>query len=238
MLLQLWDGIMSDSVNSGPVTVLGATNRPYDVDSAILRRLPRSFEIGLPNEESRLQILNLFLKNQTMTEKAKASIPAIAKLTEYYSGSDLKELCQAAAMEPIREITREASRIAVMEDHEKEDNNDITDHTALSVQERNKRNKIKKRKHRKKNIGPPVGQNVRPVDENDFAAALKKVKRTGEAARNFLRSEKKTQAMDFGESELLKVDPNQLSHILRMFETSLRKQEEGINMDNEIPNLN
>ena len=90
--LTLWDGMLSDSKNSKPITVLGATNRPYDVDQAILRRLPRTFEIGLPNAKSRLQILNLFLDKHELTEDARKMIPAVAKVTEGYSGSDLKEL--------------------------------------------------------------------------------------------------------------------------------------------------
>lgn len=90
--LTLWDGMLSDTKNSKPITVLGATNRPYDVDQAILRRLPRTFEIGLPNAKSRLQILNLFLDKHELTEDARNMIPTVAKVTEGYSGSDLKEL--------------------------------------------------------------------------------------------------------------------------------------------------
>ena len=225
---------MSEANNNGPVTVLGATNRPYDVDSAILRRLPRSFEIGLPNEQSRLQILQLFLKNQNMTEKAKANIPALAKATDYYSGSDLKELCQAAAMEPIRELTRESSRLAVMELNEEKVSDDEGGLKGLSVQERNKRKKMtKRRRNRKmKSIGPPVGQDVRPVNEKDFAVALKKVKRTGEAARNFLRSEKLNRAMD---EPQLKIDANQMSHILQMFESVVGNKPDID--ENEVPNV-
>jgi len=206
--LTLWDGMTTDSVRdeAKPVVVLGATNRPYDVDSAILRRLPRTFEIGLPDMRSRVQILTLFLEKQPMTYGARKSIPAVAKVTEGYSGSDLKELCRAAAMEPIRELTRESSRMAVMGlntvDEEKEDESekhvDPYYHTpqeaskGLSVDQRNKKSKIEARKggsRSRKNYGPPRGTKVRPVDEKDLAAALKKVKRTGESARSFLRRE-------------------------------------------------
>ena len=212
--LTLWDGMTTDSRKEElrPVIVLGATNRPYDVDSAILRRLPRTFEIGLPDMNSRLQILSLFLEKQPMTDKARKSIPALANVTEGYSGSDLKELCRAAAMEPIRELTRKSSQMAVMglnavregEDDDT-DNDEGTDeiddpyyHTpqeasqGLSVEQRNKKTKIQARrggKSPRKVYGPPRGTKVRPVDEKDLAAALKKVKRTGESARNFLRRE-------------------------------------------------
>ena len=64
----------------------------------------------------------------------------------------------------------------------------------LSVEQRNKKNKIEARKggmsgRRRKSYGPPRGTKVRPVDEKDLAVALKKVKRTGESARSFLRRE-------------------------------------------------
>ena len=206
--LTLWDGMTTDSKKeeSRPVIVLGATNRPYDVDSAILRRLPRTFEIGLPDEKSRMQILNLFLEKQPMTEKARRSIPALANVTEGYSGSDLKELCRAAAMEPIRELTRASSQMAVMglnaveeSDNDNDQKDDPYYHTpqeaskGLSVEQRNKKTKIRALGSgggkARRVYGPPRGTKVRPVDEKDLAAALKKVKRTGESARNFLRRE-------------------------------------------------
>ena len=212
--LTLWDGMTTDSrkEESRPVIVLGATNRPYDVDSAILRRLPRTFEIGLPDMKSRMQILNLFLEKQPMTDKARRSIPALANVSEGYSGSDLKELCRAAAMEPIRELTRAASQMAVMglntvegsdNDNDDSESTDQLDdpyyHTpqeaskGLSVEQRNKKTKIRAlgsgSGKARKVYGPPRGTKVRPIDEKDLAAALKKVKRTGESARNFLRRE-------------------------------------------------
>ena len=160
--LTLWDGMLSDAKDSPPITVIGATNRPYDVDSAILRRLPRTFEIGLPNLKSRLQILNLFLAKHNLTEEAKTFIPTVAKMAEGYSGSDLKELCRAAAMVPVREITQEASRNAVMGS-----------------------NKSKK----KSDFGPPRGTKMRAVNVSDFKEALRKVRKTGETAKAFLATD-------------------------------------------------
>jgi len=44
--MMLWDGLSTDPENT--VIVMGATNRPKDLDPAILRRMPSTFEISLP----------------------------------------------------------------------------------------------------------------------------------------------------------------------------------------------
>ena len=46
LFMSMWDGLITD--NKCCVVVMGATNRPQDVDKAILRRMPASFYIGLP----------------------------------------------------------------------------------------------------------------------------------------------------------------------------------------------
>lgn len=55
-LYSLWDGLLSASDR---ILVLGATNRPGDIDSAILRRMPKRFAVGLPDAEQRFKILSL-----------------------------------------------------------------------------------------------------------------------------------------------------------------------------------
>jgi SpoVK/Ycf46/Vps4 family AAA+-type ATPase len=96
-----------------PVMVIGATNRPNHVDGAILRRLPRQFRIESPDKVGRLQILRLTLGNHPLSREAQAYLPQFAAETVGYSGSDLKELCQCAALESIREVIREESKRAV-----------------------------------------------------------------------------------------------------------------------------
>ena len=107
--------------------MLGATNRPNDIDSAILRRMPKRFSVGLPGVEERTKILNLvgilpsnsgltrllILTCSTQMLKDTHLTPdfpmrTLALRTEGLSGSDLKELCRAAAMRPMREFMREA----------------------------------------------------------------------------------------------------------------------------------
>ncbi|CAJ0914992.1 7601_t:CDS:10 [Entrophospora sp. SA101] len=82
------------------IIILGATNRPNDIDNAILRRMPKRFSVQLPNEEQRRNILEI-VKNFDFDQ-------LVAK-TAGFSGSDLKELCRNAAMFPVREYMRNHS---------------------------------------------------------------------------------------------------------------------------------
>jgi ATP-dependent 26S proteasome regulatory subunit len=104
--MALWDGIETDTDSNGGhhygVVVIGATNRPWDVDAAILRRMPRSFEMGLPDIVEREKILRLVLRSEALD--ASIDLKRLAQECEGYSGSDLKELCRAAAAFPYREF--------------------------------------------------------------------------------------------------------------------------------------
>ena len=97
--MQLWDGLATDS-NS--VVVMGATNRPRDVDTAILRRMPATLRLGLPDLGQRRAILTVV----TRLERVAPCVDflRIAKLTEGFSGSDLRELCRAAAMARVTDL--------------------------------------------------------------------------------------------------------------------------------------
>ena len=111
--MTLWDGFSTDT--NARVMVLAATNRPWDVDEAILRRLPRSFEVGLPNKEQRAKILNVTLQHERLekdfiTNDSASPIWKIAEKTEGYSGSDLQELCKQAAYGPVRDLLHAESR--------------------------------------------------------------------------------------------------------------------------------
>ncbi|KJA23297.1 hypothetical protein HYPSUDRAFT_40129 [Hypholoma sublateritium FD-334 SS-4] len=102
--MTLWDGLTS---GTDRILVLGATNRPNDIDSAILRRMPKRFAIGLPNIEQRTKILGLMLKDTKLSPDF--SIAILAEQTEGLSGSDLRELCRNAAMVPVREFMRSST---------------------------------------------------------------------------------------------------------------------------------
>ncbi|CAO3611656.1 unnamed protein product [Cunninghamella blakesleeana] len=91
-----WDGLSSD--NKG-VMVMAATNRPFDLDDAVLRRMPRRILLDLPNEDDREYILKMLLKD----EKYDVSLKELARATQHYSGSDLKNLCITAALKCIQQ---------------------------------------------------------------------------------------------------------------------------------------
>ncbi|KAM3717032.1 Mitochondrial sorting [Dirofilaria immitis] len=85
----LWDGFAS---SDDAIVVLGATNRPSDVDSAILRRMPARFYVPLPSLESRADILKVLLRDQPVISDI--SFERIAEYATELSGSDLKEVCR------------------------------------------------------------------------------------------------------------------------------------------------
>lgn len=55
--MSMWDGLTTG--NDTRILVLGATNRPNDIDAAILRRMPKRFSIKLPDASQRKSILSL-----------------------------------------------------------------------------------------------------------------------------------------------------------------------------------
>ncbi|CAJ0843151.1 10928_t:CDS:10 [Entrophospora sp. SA101] len=89
------------------IIILGATNRPNDIDNAILRRMPKRFSVQLPNEEQRRNILEIMLHDQKLEENF--DFDQLVAKTAGFSGSDLKELCRNAAMFPVREYMRNHS---------------------------------------------------------------------------------------------------------------------------------
>ncbi|RAL46350.1 hypothetical protein DM860_015343 [Cuscuta australis] len=98
--MTLWDGFTTDQ--SARVMVLAATNRPSELDEAILRRLPQAFEIGIPDRRERVEILKVILKGEKVQENI--DYEHIAGLCDGYTGSELLDLCKKAAYYSIREL--------------------------------------------------------------------------------------------------------------------------------------
>ncbi|CAH8586801.1 unnamed protein product [Schistosoma turkestanicum] len=94
--MALWDGLLTNS--NTQIVIVGATNRPGDLDQAILRRLPLKINVPLPNVNQRKHILKVLLKDDPVAEAlTEDDFTQIANKTEGLSGSDLSELCRKAA---------------------------------------------------------------------------------------------------------------------------------------------
>ncbi|KAF2537323.1 hypothetical protein F2Q68_00022376 [Brassica cretica] len=93
-----WDGLMTKPGER--ILVLAATNRPFDLDEAIIRRIM----VGLPSTESREKILRTLLSKEKTDD---LDFHELGQMTEGYSGSDLKNLCITAAYRPVRELIQQ-----------------------------------------------------------------------------------------------------------------------------------
>jgi ATPase family AAA domain-containing protein 1 len=166
--LTLWDGVATQS--HARVLVLGATNQPHLIDAAILRRMPRAFEVPLPDVSGRRSILQLLLHNEHVDASVISALPELAELTVGYSGSDLKELCKAAAMVAVQEHTAEFARRRVIGERTNgvDDDDDIT------------------------------ADALRPMSRDDLLVGWQKVRKTGEAAQQYGRRQQQqsTSGMD------------------------------------------
>ncbi|XP_046710496.1 outer mitochondrial transmembrane helix translocase isoform X3 [Silurus meridionalis] len=100
--MSLWDGLDTDY--QCQVIIMGATNRPQDLDSAILRRMPTRFHINQPDIKQRESILKLILGNENIG--VGVDLGEIARETDGFSGSDLKEMCRDAALLCVRDCLR------------------------------------------------------------------------------------------------------------------------------------
>jgi SpoVK/Ycf46/Vps4 family AAA+-type ATPase len=98
-----WDGM-----NERNVFVMVATNRPFDLDEAVLRRLPRRLLVELPMKEDREAILKIHLRGEALDDSV--SLSDIAERTPFYSGSDLKNLAVSAALACVKEENEKAAK--------------------------------------------------------------------------------------------------------------------------------
>ncbi|CCW71943.1 unnamed protein product [Phytomonas sp. Hart1] len=101
-----WDGLEKSSNSTSRIIVIGATNRSLIIDGAIRRRMPLQIEVPPPNLSAREKILRIVLKHDLETNPHKDGIiQYVAIKTTGYTGSDLTELCKAAALLPLREMS-------------------------------------------------------------------------------------------------------------------------------------
>lgn len=107
------DGLRSESNND--VVVLAATNTPYSLDEAALRRFPKRIFIGLPDLRARKELLKKLLEQQS-NSLSESEIKRLADLTDGYSASDITALAKDAALGPIRDLASDSKGIKNLEE--------------------------------------------------------------------------------------------------------------------------
>ncbi len=97
--LQQIDGFSSDT---SKMLLLGATNRPWDIDSAAMRsgRFSEKIYVPLPDKNARRFLFEKHLKNIPLASDV--NIETIVDLSEGYSGADISEICDSAKIEPLK----------------------------------------------------------------------------------------------------------------------------------------
>lgn len=95
-----FDGLPS-GMESDKIVIMGATNRPQELDEAALRRFTKRVYVSLPDQTTREHLIRQLLAKQGCRLSGGA-ITSLATLTKGYSGSDLTALAKDAALEPIR----------------------------------------------------------------------------------------------------------------------------------------
>mmetsp|Transcript_5603 Transcript_5603/g.10866 ORF Transcript_5603/g.10866 Transcript_5603/m.10866 type:complete len:188 (-) Transcript_5603:939-1502(-) len=104
-LLVQMDGLLA---NNGDVFVLAASNLPWDLDSAFLRRMEKRIMIPLPMKECRQDMIRCHLSEFSPAFRKGELLEKAASLLDGYSGSDIKALCKEVAMRPLRRVLQHA----------------------------------------------------------------------------------------------------------------------------------
>ncbi|KAL3844534.1 hypothetical protein ACJIZ3_001937 [Penstemon smallii] len=147
-----WDGLLTKPGER--ILVLAATNRPFDLDEAIIRRFERRIMVGLPSTENRGNILRTLLSKEKVDDGL--DFIELAAMTEGYSGSDLKNFCITAAYRPIRELIQQER----LKDQEKKHKAEEGDQSGDSSAREDKKERV---------------ITIRPLNMEDFKEAKNQV---------------------------------------------------------------
>jgi katanin p60 ATPase-containing subunit A1 len=100
-LLMQMDGLKASTSAAEQVFVMAASNLPWDLDTAVLRRLEKRVMVPLPGAEAREAMIRKHLHTRCAPD---VDFAAFALQTEGYSGADMELLCREAAMKPVRRL--------------------------------------------------------------------------------------------------------------------------------------
>ncbi|HLE74821.1 MAG TPA: AAA family ATPase [Candidatus Bathyarchaeia archaeon] len=99
--LKEMDGLFDKGKNLH-VYVIGATNKPWDLDWPFIRRFQKRILVPLPDHHTRLMMLKLYISNLTIAQDV--DLHELARLSEGFSGSDIRDVCQSAQLKLIGEF--------------------------------------------------------------------------------------------------------------------------------------
>jgi SpoVK/Ycf46/Vps4 family AAA+-type ATPase len=91
--------------------VIGATNRPQELDDAVIRRLTKRIYVPLPGTDARTGLFDRLMHGQ-VHDLGRRNVGWLIKVTAGYSASDMTALCKEAAMGPVRDL--DVTQIASM----------------------------------------------------------------------------------------------------------------------------
>ena len=99
--LKEMDGVLDKSLRLH-LFVIGATNKPWRLDEAFLRRFQKRIYVPLPDRRARRQLLEMLTKSIRLD--ASVNLDLLADMLEGYSGSDIRDVVQDAYMRVVREV--------------------------------------------------------------------------------------------------------------------------------------
>jgi len=102
------DGI-NDKGKNLHMYVIGATNKPWSLDNPFIRRFPKRILVPLPDTEARMAQFRLYTSPLTLAEDV--NLETLAKLSEGYSGSDIKDICQGVQLRVVRELFKSGNAL-------------------------------------------------------------------------------------------------------------------------------
>ncbi|MDG6920526.1 MAG: AAA family ATPase [Nitrososphaerota archaeon] len=102
------DGI-NDKGKNLHMYVIGATNKPWSLDPPFLRRFSKRILVPLPDNEARMAQFKLYTSPLTLAEDV--DLPTLAKLSDGYSGSDIKDICQGVQLRVVRELFKSGNAL-------------------------------------------------------------------------------------------------------------------------------
>jgi SpoVK/Ycf46/Vps4 family AAA+-type ATPase len=95
------DGIIDKGKNLH-VYVIGATNKPWDLDWAFIRRFQKRILVPLPDHHTRLMMFKLYTSHLKLAPDV--DLHELARISEGFSGSDIRDVCQSAQLKIIGEF--------------------------------------------------------------------------------------------------------------------------------------